>query len=116
VNVVIIEGTLTRAPEARTLASGAALVACEVTVRDEGEPTETVPIAWFDPPASASRLVEGTAVIVTGRIRRRFFRAGGATVSRTEVVASTVVPSRGASRRAAILGRARDALDPTAGP
>ena len=111
-NVGIIEGTLSRAPEERTLASGASLLVCEVTVRDEGQPTETVPVAWFEPPSSASRLVEGTPVTVSGRVRRRFFRAGGATVSRTEVVATTVVPSRGRARRARVLDRARGELDP----
>lgn len=115
-NVVIVEGTLSRAPEARILASGAALLACEVTVRDEGAPTETVPVAWFDPPAAAWRLTEGMAVVVSGRVRRRFFRAGGATVSRTEVVATTVVPSRGAKRRARVLGEASAALGPVDGP
>src|SRR5690606_35463661 len=102
-NVVIIEGTLSRDPEARTLASGSTLLACEVTVRDPAQPTETVPTAWFDPPRSAASLREGTEVTVTGRVRRRFFRAGGATASRTEVVAATVVSSRQARRRATAL-------------
>jgi single-strand DNA-binding protein len=102
-NVVIIEGTLSRDPEPRTLASGSTLLACEVTVRDPDHPTETVPVAWFDPPASSSSLREGTAVTVTGRVRRRFFRAGGSTASRTEVVATTVVSSRQARRRATAL-------------
>ena len=33
-------------------------------------------------------------MVVTGRVRRRFFRAGGSTQSRTEVVADVVVPTR----------------------
>jgi single-strand DNA-binding protein len=33
-------------------------------------------------------------VIVVGTVRRRFFRAGGATQSRTEVVADRIVPTR----------------------
>lgn len=102
-NVVVIEGTLSRDPEPRILASGSTLLACEVTVRDPDQPTETVPVAWFDPPASAASLREGTNVTVTGRVRRRFFRAGGSTASRTEVVATTVVTSRHARRRAAAL-------------
>ena len=31
---------------------------------------------------------------MVGRVRRRFFRAGGVTQSRTEVVADEVVPTR----------------------
>jgi single-strand DNA-binding protein len=41
----------------------------------------------------------GQELLVTGRVRRRFFRAGGVTQSRTEVVADRVVPTR---RRAAV--------------
>lgn len=109
-NVVIIEGTLSRDPEARTLASGTRLLACEVTVRDPDRPTETVPVAWFDPPPSANRLVAGAPVTVSGRVRRRFFRAGGATASRTEVVADRVVPSGQTRRRTTVLDTARGAL------
>jgi single-strand DNA-binding protein len=48
---------------------------------------------------------------VVGRVRRRFFRAGGTTQSRTEVVADTVVPATQAKRVEAALRRAREALD-----
>ncbi len=34
---------------------------------------------------------------MVGRIRRRFFRSGGATQSRTEVVVATAVPTRRAA-------------------
>lgn len=36
----------------------------------------------------------GTEVCVVGYVRRRFFRSGSATSSRTEVVAHSVVPMR----------------------
>ena len=36
----------------------------------------------------------GREVVVVGRVRKRFYRAGGATQSRTEVVAARVVPAR----------------------
>jgi len=110
VNVVIVEGNLSRTPERRTLASGSTLLALEVTVRDPDQPTETVPVAWFDPPAAAAKLADGAAVMVVGRVRRRFFRAGGATASRTEVVADTVVASTWTKRRQAALDRVRPRL------
>jgi single-strand DNA-binding protein len=45
---------------------------------------------------------------VLGRVRRRFFRAGGSTQSRTEVVVSAAVPTR----RPAAAGKAlRAALE-----
>jgi hypothetical protein len=49
-------------------------------------------------------------VVITGRVRRRFFRAGAATPSRTEVVADAVVPVRQGKRAAAALAAAADAL------
>jgi len=102
-NVVVLRGTLSRDPEERSLPSGDHLVAYEVTVRPEPGPgsaprAESVPVAWFDPPTSAAALHEGDEVVVVGRVRRRFFRAGGATASRTEVVATRVVPARARAR------------------
>jgi single-strand DNA-binding protein len=85
-NVVVVGGRLSRPAELRTLGSGELVLGLEVTVRSETIPTETVPVAWTNPPAWAQRLVAGDDLIVVGRVRRRFFRAGGATQSRTEVV------------------------------
>jgi single-strand DNA-binding protein len=48
-----------------------------------------------------------------GRVRRRFFRAGGTTQSRTEVVADSVVPARQAKRARAAVEKARHTLDDT---
>jgi hypothetical protein len=42
-------------------------------------------------------------------VRRRFFRAGGATSSRTEVVADTVLPGRQAKRASTALAKALEA-------
>lgn len=96
-NLAVLNGTLSRAPEARQLPSGDALVALEVTVRAPGRTSESVPVAWFDAPAASLEWATGDEVVVVGRVRRRFFRAGGATQSRTEVVADVVIPSRRAA-------------------
>lgn len=96
-NVAILRGRLSSPPREQRLASGDRLVSLEVTTRAERGPADSVPVAWF--PTSAMPAWEaGQEVVVVGRVRRRFFRTGGATASRTEVVASTVIP---ASRRAA---------------
>ena len=50
-----------------------------------------MPVAWFDAGAAADDLDAGKPVAVAGHVRRRFFRAGGVTQSRTEVVATRVV-------------------------
>jgi single-strand DNA-binding protein len=86
VNVVLIRGTLSSEPRERELASGSLLMQWEVTT--DGEVRCSVPVVWFDPPASVRGLETGTEVVVSGVIRRRFYRAGAATLSRTEVVAS----------------------------
>jgi single-strand DNA-binding protein len=99
-NVVVLHGSLSRPPSERTLPSGDRLVAYEVTVRAEGRAAESVPVVWPAAPARAVEVVAGEEVVVAGRVRRRFFRAGDATASRTEVVADAVVPARHRRRAA----------------
>jgi single-strand DNA-binding protein len=93
-NLSILVGTLSRAPEPRELPSGDEVLTLEVTIHPPGASAETVPVAWFAAPAAAVGWSAGEEVLVIGRVRRRFFRAGGVTQSRTEVVASTAVPTR----------------------
>jgi single-strand DNA-binding protein len=116
VNITVLQGHLTRPPETRSLPSGDELVNYEVTVpATGGRPAESVPVVWYDAPSAATLLDVDTAVVVIGRVRRRFFRAGGSTQSRTEVVADQVVPARQAKRAArlvqAALGAAEEVLE-----
>jgi single-strand DNA-binding protein len=62
-------------------------------------------------PASAADHDVDETVVVVGRVRRRFYRAGGATQSRTEVVADVVVPARHTKRAKAALEGVRSRLD-----
>jgi single-strand DNA-binding protein len=71
-----------------------------------------VPVAWFDAPATGRDLAAGTDVVVVGSVRRRFFRAGDATQSRTEVVAERIV----AARRGREVQRLLGAVIATIGP
>jgi single-strand DNA-binding protein len=91
VNVVVLQGRLARPAEERVLPSGDRLVGYDVTVGGPDGRNETVPVVWFAAPASAAGLDVDTEVVVVGRVRRRFFRANGATASRTEVVAEVVL-------------------------
>lgn len=89
-NLVLLRGTLSSAPRVRELPSGSTLAQLEVTT-PHPEGARSVPVAWFDPPSSfTDRLAEGIELAVVGHVRRRFFRAGGATQSRTEVIAERV--------------------------
>jgi single-strand DNA-binding protein len=108
-NLAVLVGRLARPAEERELPSGDRLVSYEVTVPRESGRAESVPVVWFDAPASAATLDVDEKVVVVGRVRRRFFRAGGSTQSRTEVVADKVVPTRSKRARQA-LEAARDGL------
>lgn len=99
INLSILAGTLSRPPDARSLPSGSTVLELQLRVRPAAGPAESVPVSWPDPSPAARSWGAGQAVVVVGRVRRRFFRAGGATASRTEVVATTVLP---ASRRVAV--------------
>ena len=92
-NVVVIQGKLSSEPQLRELASGSVLYSLEVTTPASAasERACSVPVAWFDPPAAPS-LEPGAEVVVVGTVRRRFFRGALGTQSRTEVVASEVLP------------------------
>lgn len=109
-NVVVLIGRLARPAEMRELPSGDRLVAYEVTVDRPGERAETVPVVWVGAPASAADHDVDERVLVVGRVRRRFFRSGGGTQSRTEVVAAAVVNARHAKRATAALQRAQSVL------
>jgi single-stranded DNA-binding protein len=105
-NVVVLRGKLSRAPEERALDSGTRLVRYEVTVRNGEGPAETSPVAWLDAPASAATIPAGEEVVVVGRVRRRWFRRGPSTESRVEVAAEAVVPARQRKRADAAIRQA----------
>ena len=88
-NVVILRGRLSSVSARRILSSGSELLSLEITTVTESGQT-SVPVAWFDPPAGAEPAI-GEELVVRGTVRRRFFRTGAGTQSRTEVVADEVV-------------------------
>jgi single-strand DNA-binding protein len=110
-NLVVLVGRLARPAEQKELPSGDRLVAYEVTVARPGARAEGVPVVWLGAPTSAVDHDVDDVVLVIGRVRRRFFRAGGATQSRTEVVADVVVPTRLAKRARAALAAACTRLE-----
>jgi single-strand DNA-binding protein len=110
-NIVILRGVLTRPAEQRVLPSGDVVVAYDVrVVRDDG-PAESVPVVW-SPPAGRGLHDAGDEVVVIGRVRRRFYRAGGATQSRTEVVAEAVARAGDGRRVRRLMEQALAAASP----
>ena len=112
-NVVVLQGTLSSDPVSRVLASGSVLVSLELTTVVDGC-SSSVPVAWFDPPLETA-WAAGQSLLVTGTVRRRFFRTGGLTQSRTEVVAAQVVPTGRRRAARAALARAVAQLLPDGG-
>ena len=102
-NLVVLRGLIRRDPEFRVLASGDELMSPDLTVRSDEAPAESVPVVWPNPAAAAVKLVEGDDVVVVGRIRRRFFRAGGSTATRTEVHAEKILSARSGVRIRSVL-------------
>jgi single-strand DNA-binding protein len=115
VNIVMLCGVLSRAAVERDLPSGQRIVGYEVTTRVEGEPATTVPVVW-QPPAGRGQFDAGEELVVTGQVRRRFFRSGGALQSRTEVVADAVVRRRDGRAVQRALERAVTAAASPPGP
>ena len=109
-NVCIVRGRLTRPPEHRVVGDGRSLVTYEVAVDRPQGGAESVPVVWDGAPAVAVDLDVEAEVVVVGRVRRRWFRSGGATQSRTEVVAVEVLPARSSKRVAKLVS---DALTAT---
>lgn len=114
-NVVAVRGCLARPVSDRVLPSGDRLVMLDVTVAGAVHPdgthgrAESVPAAWFAAPAWVLELEAGEEVVLVGRVRRRFFQAGGLQ-SRTEVVVEAGAPARRTATAAGLLRRAAEEL------
>lgn len=111
INVVVLIGRLARPGFLRQLPSGDSLVEYQLTVLRPGHRADSVPVVWEKPPPSAVDLATDAEVVVVGRVRQRFFRAGGRTESRTEVVAESVVAARLAKRARTALAAAQARIE-----
>lgn len=113
-NVAVIRGAVHGEPHVRDLPGGGLVAQFDMTTRircDGRDSSISVPIAWNDPTAAQlGVLVPGAEMVVIGTVRRRFFRVGGATQSRTEVVADAVIPARRHKRVSTALREAAERL------
>lgn len=111
VNLVVVRGQLSSDPVERALPSGDVVWNYEVTVRTTAGTAESVPVVLTGKPGPKG-LSAGEEVVVVGRVRRRFFRSGGRTSSRTEVMAERLVrANRPASVAAAVALAGRSLAD-----
>jgi single-strand DNA-binding protein len=96
-NVVVLQGVVASPLVVRELAGGDVAVSFDITTRHQGSSC-TVPASWISP-ATIPTWSVGDELTVVGTVRRRFFRAGGGTQSRTEVLVGDVAST---SKRAAV--------------
>lgn len=91
VNLAVVVGKLMKVPQFRALPSGLQLISFDLRVQRPEEAADTVPVALFVPETGVLTWAEGEQLVVVGRVKRRFFRAGGGVQSRSEIVADAVV-------------------------
>lgn len=113
-HLVVLEGTLSSNPVERKLPSGTTLVILEVSSRAADGQRLTSPVVSED--LAVANYRKGDLVLVLGVVRRRFFRAGGITASRTEVVADAVVSAVDRRARKRLGTRALGLLQVALGP
>ena len=108
-NVAIVRGVCSSPPEVRVLPSEQRLAQLQLTTRVDGR-AMSVPVSVIDPPAWLEALDTGAEIVVLGSVRRRFFRAGGATASRVEIEAEVVCQGRDRRRSRGLRRRIEEVL------
>ncbi|HXY91311.1 MAG TPA: single-stranded DNA-binding protein [Acidimicrobiia bacterium] len=110
-NLSLVCGPCSAAPELRVLESGTRLASLAVRCPAGEERATSVPVTVWDPPAWVEALEPGDEVVVVGRLRRRFYQRPGGVGSRVDVEAELIGRARDRRRREAALKRAEAALD-----
>lgn len=92
-NLALVIGTLAKEPQFRPVSGNTSVVSFDLQVAQEGQEHDVVPVTlmFSEDPDEEPALLSGHDYVVIGRVRRRFFRVGGTTRSRTEVVAHQVL-------------------------
>ena len=110
-NLSVVCGRCSAVPTVRVLESGTRLASLAVRCPTTGDRATSVPVTVWDPPAWVESLEPGDAVVVVGRLRRRFYQRPGGVGSRVDLEADLIGRARDRRRRAAALARAEAALD-----
>ena len=110
-NVSVVCGPCSATPEIRVLESGTRLATLAVRCPAGNDRATSVPVTVWDPPAWLESLQAGDAVVVVGRLRRRFYPRPGGVGSRVDVEAELIGRARDRRRLDAALRKAESALD-----
>jgi single-stranded DNA-binding protein len=114
VNLGVLCGPCSTAPEVRVLESGTRLATLAVRCPAgpaADERSTSVPVTVWNPPAWVDTLEAGEVIVVVGRLRRRFYQRPGGVGSRVDLEAEYVGRARDRRRIDAALRRALEALD-----
>jgi len=110
INVAVVRGRCTSPAEFRTLPSGDVVAQLQVTAHVDGQAL-SVPVSVAAPPAWMEEVDNGAELVLVGTVRRRFFRAGGATASRVEIHADVIARGRDRRKLRALRSRLERALE-----
>ena len=120
VNISVVCGPCSGAPEIRVLESGTRLATFGVrcpgggagaAASGEGDRTTSVPVTVWNPAAWIETLEAGDVVVVVGRLRRRFFQRPGGVGSRVDLEAELVGRAHDRRKMASAHRRALAALE-----
>ena len=111
VNLSVLCGACSAAPEIRVLESGSRLATFAVRCPTGEHRATSVPVTVWDPPAWLETVAAGERLVVVGRLRRRFYQRPGGVGSRVDVEAEMVGRARDRRRIDAALRRAHGALE-----
>jgi single-stranded DNA-binding protein len=100
---VVLEGVLSKAPEARVLPSGTTLAVLTVRLRSDDGPTRSLAVTAWEPDAATVALEVGASVLVVGHAVRRFWAGPLGRATRTELVADSIVASTDRRKRRRVL-------------
>ena len=111
VNVSVVCGPCSAAPEIRLLESGTRLATLAVRCPTGDDRATSVPVTVWDPPAWVEALEPGDPVVVVGRLRRRFYQRPGGVGARVDIEAQLIGRARERRRLDAAVRKAETALD-----
>ncbi|SRR5437870_4786811 len=112
VNLAVVLGPCSSAPDIRELESGRRIASISVRVHGTGAQATSVPVTVWDPPAWIEELEEGDPVVVVGCVRRRFFQsAAGFRGAKSEVEAKVIGRAHDRRKLAAALRHADRELE-----
>ncbi len=110
VNVAVLRGPCSTAPELRVLGSGRRLASLSLRTHGPGAKATSVPVTVWDPPAWLEGVDAGEELVVVGTVHRRFFKTATGAGAKAEVEARYVARAT-AARLATALRRAEEALE-----